>query len=158
MSRHLKVGLVQQPAWPDKARSLAESEAGNGRLKVERELLAKGLEDAQAIIGAVFADLMASNPADENGDITNIYKVGLNTTRLVYVLGDIVVAWLLLRGADVALAKLDEGAGGADQAFYEGKIAAASFFARNVLPKLAAERAIAENVDDSIMELDEAAF
>ena len=28
MSRHLKVGLVQQPAWPDKARSLAESEAG----------------------------------------------------------------------------------------------------------------------------------
>lgn len=28
MSRHLKIGLVQQPAWPDKARSLAESEAG----------------------------------------------------------------------------------------------------------------------------------
>jgi len=28
MPRHLKVGLVQQPAWPDKARSLAESEAG----------------------------------------------------------------------------------------------------------------------------------
>ncbi|WP_280546729.1 MULTISPECIES: carbon-nitrogen hydrolase [unclassified Halomonas] len=28
MSRTLKVGLVQQPAWPDKARSLAESEAG----------------------------------------------------------------------------------------------------------------------------------
>jgi N-carbamoylputrescine amidase len=28
MSRHLKVGLVQQPAWPDKSRSLAESEAG----------------------------------------------------------------------------------------------------------------------------------
>ena len=28
MSRHLKVGLVQQPAWPDKAKSLDESEAG----------------------------------------------------------------------------------------------------------------------------------
>lgn len=28
MSRTLKVGLVQQPAWPDKTRSLAESEAG----------------------------------------------------------------------------------------------------------------------------------
>ncbi|TDR53770.1 N-carbamoylputrescine amidase [Halomonas ventosae] len=28
MSRTLKVGLVQQPAWPDKARSLTESEAG----------------------------------------------------------------------------------------------------------------------------------
>ncbi|MEQ5801807.1 carbon-nitrogen hydrolase [Halomonas sp. H10-9-1] len=38
MSRHLKVGLVQQPAWPDKARSLAESEAGI------RELAATGAE------------------------------------------------------------------------------------------------------------------
>ena len=136
----------------------AQSEAGNGRLKVERELLAKGLEDAQAILGAVFQDLMASNPADEKGDIQNIYKVGLNTTRLVYVLGDVVVSWLLLRGAEVALKALDEGASGSDKAFYEGKIAAASFFAKNVLPKLAAEREIAENVDDSIMELDEAAF
>ncbi|MFP4263422.1 MAG: carbon-nitrogen hydrolase [Halomonas sp.] len=38
MTRHLKVGLVQQPAWPDKARSLAESEAGI------RELAAAGAE------------------------------------------------------------------------------------------------------------------
>ena len=136
----------------------AQSNAGNGRLKVERELLAQGLEDAQAILGAVFQDLMSANPADENGDIKNIYKVGLNTTRLVYVLGDVVVAWLLLRGAEVALAKLGGEVSSADRAFYEGKVAAASFFARNVLPKLAAERAIAESVDDSIMELDEAAF
>jgi alkylation response protein AidB-like acyl-CoA dehydrogenase len=135
-----------------------KSEAGNGRLKVERDLLAKGLEDATAIISAAFTDLMASNPADANGDIKNIYKVGLNTTRLVYVLGDLVVAWLLLRGAEVALAKLDAGASGDDKSFYEGKVAAASFFARNVLPGLSAERAKAENIDASIMELDEAAF
>jgi hypothetical protein len=101
---------------------------------------------------------MSANPADENGEITNIYKVGLNTTRLVYVLGDVVVAWLLLRGAEVALEKLGGEVSAADQSFYEGKVAAAQFFARNVLPKLAGERAIAENIDDSIMELDEAAF
>jgi alkylation response protein AidB-like acyl-CoA dehydrogenase len=136
----------------------AGSDAGNGRLKVERELLAQGLEDAQAILGAVFQDLMSANPADENGDIANIYKVGLNTTRLVYVLGDVVVAWLLLRGAEVALGKLGGEVSTADQAFYEGKVAAASFFARQVLPKLAGERAIAENVDASVMDLDEAAF
>ena len=134
------------------------SDAGNGRLKVERELLAKGLEDAQAILGAAFNDLMSANPADEKGDITNIYKVALNTTRLVYVLGDLTVAWLLLRGAEVALAQLDAGASGADKSFYEGKIASAAFFTRNVLPKLAAERAMAESIDDSIMELDEASF
>ena len=138
--------------------AFAESEAGNGRLKIERELLATGLEDAQAIIGAVFQDLMSANPADENGKIENIYKVGLNTTRLVYVLGDLVVAWLLLRGADVALEKLGGEVSAADKSFYEGKVAAAQYFARNVLPLLKGERAIAENIDDSIMELDESSF
>jgi len=136
----------------------AENAEGDARLKVDREYLAKALDDAQAILGAVFGDLMSANPADENGDIKNIYKVGLNTTRLVYVLGDVVVAWLLLRGAEVSLAALDAGATGADKDFYEGKVAAASFFARNVLPKLAGERVIAENIDDSIMSLSEAAF
>ncbi|MET0929790.1 MAG: acyl-CoA dehydrogenase, partial [Aeromicrobium sp.] len=138
--------------------AFVKSEAGNGRLKVERELLAKGLEDAQAIIGAIFTDLMSANPADENGDIKNIYKVGRNTTRLVYVLGDLVTSWLLLRGADVALNKLGTDVSASDKAFYEGKVAAASFFARNILPLLAGERAIAESIDASIMELDEAAF
>lgn len=38
MSKTLKVGLVQQAAWPDKARSLAESEGG------VRELAAAGAE------------------------------------------------------------------------------------------------------------------
>jgi alkylation response protein AidB-like acyl-CoA dehydrogenase len=138
--------------------AFAESDAGNGRLKVERELLGKGLEDAQAIIGALFTDLMSANPADEKGDIQNIYKVGLNTTRLVYVLGDLVVSWLLLRGAEVALAKLAGDVSASDKAFYEGKVAAAQFFARNVLPLLTAERVVAENIDGSVMEVDEASF
>ncbi|MCC5882729.1 MAG: carbon-nitrogen hydrolase [Halomonas sp.] len=38
MTRNLKVGLVQQQAWPDKSKSLAESEAG------VRELAAAGAE------------------------------------------------------------------------------------------------------------------
>jgi alkylation response protein AidB-like acyl-CoA dehydrogenase len=142
----------------EQVKEFAEGDAGNGRLKVERELLKQGLDDASAIIGATFSDLMASNPADEKGDLKNIYKVGLNTTRLVYVLGDLTVAWLLLRGAEVALEKLGGEVSSADKSFYEGKVAAAQFFARNVLPKLAGERAIAENIDGSIMELDESAF
>jgi alkylation response protein AidB-like acyl-CoA dehydrogenase len=142
----------------EQVKEFAESEAGNGRLKVERELLKQGLDDASAIIGATFSDLMASNPADEKGDLKNIYKVGLNTTRLVYVLGDLTVAWLLLRGAEVALEKLGGEVSASDKSFYEGKVAAGQFFARNVLPKLAGERAIAENIDGSIMELDESAF
>jgi alkylation response protein AidB-like acyl-CoA dehydrogenase len=142
----------------EQIQSFIDNEAGNGRLKLERELLAKGLEDTQAILGALFNDLMASNPADEKGDLKNLYKVGLNTTRLLYVLGDMVTSWLLLRGAEVALAKLDGTPSANDKAFYEGKVAAAQWFTRQVLPKITAERAIAEAVDLDVMELDESAF
>ncbi|GAA4706946.1 acyl-CoA dehydrogenase [Nocardioides conyzicola] len=129
-----------------------ESEAGNGRLKVERELLATALDDAQAIVGHMINDLMSAQ--DET---RNIYKVGLNTSRLLMVLGDVVCGWLLLRQAEVALEKLG-GDPGKDKAFYEGKVAAAQYFAQSVLPKITAERQLAEATDLAIMDLDEASF
>src|SRR5215510_3886870 len=115
-------------------KEFADSEAGNGRLKVERGLLAKALDDAQGIVGAMVGQLMSADPNAEEGDIANVYKVGLNTTRLLMALGGKVST--------------------ADQKFYEGKVAAAQWFARTVLPKVAAERAIAESTDLSVMELD----
>ena len=42
--------------------------------------------------------------------------------------------------------------------FYRGKVAAASFYAKNVLPKLASERAIAEATDNDLMDVPESAF
>jgi hypothetical protein len=74
------------------------------------------------------------------------------------VLGDVVCGWLLLRQAQVALATLDTEVSAADRAFYEGKVAAAQFFARNVLPKVTAERTIAEGTDLAVMDLSEDAF
>jgi hypothetical protein len=133
------------------------SEAGNGRLKVERGLLATALDDANAIVGHMINDLMSADARSEGGDLRNIYKVGLNTSRLLMVLGDVVCAWLLLKGAEVALEKL-AGEVGKDKAFYEGKVAAAQFFAQHNLPKISAERAIAESIDLSLMDLDEASF
>lgn len=128
------------------------SEAGNGRLKNERQLLATALDDANALVGHLINDLMSAQD-----EIRNIYKVGLNTSRLLMVLGDVVCAWLLLRQAEVALGKLG-GDAGKDQAFYEGKVAAAQFFAQHNLPRISAERAIAEATDLSLMDLDESAF
>ena len=139
--------------------SFIASEAGNGRLKVERGLLATALEDANAIVGHMINDLMSADPSAETGEIRNIYKVGLNTTRLLMVLGDVVCGWLLLRQAEVALEKLGgDDVSAKDKAFYEGKVAAAQFFAQHNLPKISAERAIAEATDLSVMDLDEAAF
>jgi alkylation response protein AidB-like acyl-CoA dehydrogenase len=138
--------------------SFVRSEAGNGRLKVERELLAQALEDGQALVGHMIDTLMSADESAEGGDIRNIYKVGLNTSRLLMVLGDVVCSWLLLRGAEVALEKLGGEVSAKDKAFYEGKVAAAQFFARTNLPRVSAERAIAESTDLSLMDLDEAAF
>jgi alkylation response protein AidB-like acyl-CoA dehydrogenase len=139
-------------------RAFVESEGGNGRLKVERGLLATALEDAQAMVGHMIEDLMSADASAEGGDVRNIYKVGLNTSRLLMALGDVVCAWLLLRGAQVALDKLAGEVSAKDQAFYEGKVAAAQFFAQTNLPRLTAERRIAEHTNLALMDLDEAAF
>ena len=135
-----------------------KSEAGNGRLKVERELLATALEDGNAIVATMIGDLMSADVNAEGGDVRNVYKVGLNTTRLLMVLGDIVCAWLLLRQAEVALEKLGGEVKQSDREFYEGKVAAAQFFARQVLPMVSAERQLAESVDLTVMDLPEGAF
>jgi hypothetical protein len=132
-----------------------ESEAGNGQLKDERELLHRGLEDVGTIVAMMVADLTTST---SGGDPRQIYLCGLNTTRLLMGLGDVICAWLLLRGAEVALQRLNTDLVPAEKAFYEGKVASARWFARTVLPKLAAERAIAETTDLTVMELPEEAF
>ena len=134
------------------------SESANPQLKEERELLAKGLEDVEAIGTAMATAAMSSDPRMPDGDPRNLYRVGLNTTRLLFALGDVVCSWLLLRGAEVALAKLSGELSLSEQRFYEGKVASARWFARTVLPKLAAERQITEQTDLAAMELDEQAF
>ena len=73
-------------------------------------------------------------------------------------LGDVICAWLLLRGAEVALERLNSELPAEERSFYEGKVASGRWFARTVLPKLAAERAIAETTDLAVMDLPEAAF
>jgi alkylation response protein AidB-like acyl-CoA dehydrogenase len=138
--------------------SFIASEAGNGRLKQERALLATALEDANALVGHMINDLMSADASAEGGDVRNIYKVGLNTTRLLMVLGDVVCAWLLLRQAEIALDKLAGDVSEKDQRFYEGKVAAAQFFAQHNLPKITAERRIAESTDLALMDLDEESF
>src|SRR5436305_1857086 len=135
----------------DKIAQFAKSEAGNGQLKTERGLLATALEDVQGMVGALVSFLTESGE-----DPRSVYKVGLNASRLLLSLGDLVIGWLLLRQAEVALAKLT--AGDRDQAFYAGKVSAARFFATTRLPLLGAERAIVEATDLDLMDLDESGF
>jgi alkylation response protein AidB-like acyl-CoA dehydrogenase len=129
------------------------NESGNGRLKAERALLATAMEDVQAMAATLTGYLMAAqeNPAE-------LYKVGLGSVRFLMSVGDLVIGWLLAKQAAVAIEALDAGASDSDRAFYEGKIGVASFFAKNFLPLLTSTRHIIENLDNDLMELDEAAF
>jgi alkylation response protein AidB-like acyl-CoA dehydrogenase len=135
-------------------REFAAADQGNGRLKNERAALARAADNVEAIVTAMNGYLGASL---EQG--TEIYRVGLNTTRLLLALGDLIVGWLLARQAEVALSGLDQaGLSASDEAFYQGKVAVAGFFAATVLPRLAAEREIAQATSLDAMELPEAAF
>ncbi|PZS35636.1 MAG: acyl-CoA dehydrogenase, partial [Pseudonocardiales bacterium] len=134
-------------------KSTVDADGGNGRLKGERKLLGQALEDIQAMVGAMVGQLTSAAESR-----VNVYKVGLNTTRLLMSLGDLIIGWLLLRQAEVAVGRLDDGVSGRDKPFYEGKVAAAAFFAATVLPELAARRLVAENTTLDLMELDESAF
>ncbi len=130
-----------------------DSETGNGRLKGERELLAKALADVQAMAATLTGYLMAAQQ-----DVASLYKVGLGSVRFLMSVGDLVISWLLQRQAAVAVEALDAGATGEERSFYEGKVAVAAFFARNFLPLLTSTREVIETLDNDIMELDEAAF
>ncbi|MDF9814491.1 acyl-CoA dehydrogenase [Streptomyces sp. SPB162] len=130
---------------------LAEA-VGGEELAAAREQLATSAVDLEAIVGAMLTDL-----AGTEKDVRSIYKVGLNSTRLLLASGDVVIGYLLLRGAAVAAEKLPS-AGAKDAAFYTGKIAAAKFFAANILPNVGVQRSLAETVTLDVMDLPEEAF
>ena len=137
-----------------KVRDFAAADGGNGRLKAERAALADAAAQVEAIAAAMTGYVMASleQPAE-------IYKAGLNTTRLLLTLGDLVIGWLLATHAEIALRELDQiDADSPDRDFYAGKLAAARFFAATVLPRLAAERKVAEETTLDLMDLPEGGF
>ncbi|WP_132992453.1 acyl-CoA dehydrogenase [Gordonia zhaorongruii] len=120
----------------------------------ERALLKTALDDVQAMAAKLTGWLMGAQE-----DPKNLYLVGTASVRFLMSVGDLLIGWLLLRQASVAQVALDGGASGDDKAFYEGKVATGRFFAKNMLPQLTSTRHIVENnVDNELMELDEAAF
>jgi hypothetical protein len=124
-----------------------------GALKDARLALGAALGDVSQMIGTV-TTYMAGGMEDPK----QLYKVGLNSRRVLLALGDVLVAWLLQKQAVVALAALSGEVSESDRAFYRGKVAAAQFFAREVLPRVRADRKVVESADLDLMELPEAAF
>jgi hypothetical protein len=137
-----------------KVKDFAAADGGNGRLKAERAALAEAAGQVEAMLQAMVGFLMASTSSP-----AALYKAGLNTTRLLMAIGDLVIGWLLATHAEVAQARLDElPADDRDRDFYAGKLAAGRFFAATVLPRLAAERKVLEETTLDLMDLPEGAF
>ncbi|RBY92063.1 acyl-CoA dehydrogenase [Blastococcus sp. TBT05-19] len=149
----VKDGGVALTWLAEQIQATVDGEAGNGRLKEERVLLGAALQDVQGMLAAMFTHLTAAQE-----DMSSLYKVAQNTSRLLLSTGDLITAWLLIRQSEVALAALAGEVSEKDRHFYEGKLAATRFFATQVLPRLTSERLIVENTDNALMEVDEAAF
>jgi alkylation response protein AidB-like acyl-CoA dehydrogenase len=133
----------------------AEDDDNDGRLKTERAAIADGAAHVEAMLNAMTGFLIGSleQPAE-------IYKVGQQSVRLLLAFGDLIVAWLLARQAEVAARALDDadGLSPSDRDFYSGKLAAARFFSTTVLPRLESDRKIIEQTTNDLMELPESAF
>jgi len=114
----------------------------------ERELLGVMLDGAQTQLGSMVEHLLDSFA----GDSAEIYKVGLHTNSLLESFAEVVIAWQLLRQAEIAFAKVD------DDPFYEGKVASARWFVRLAAPQVGARRDAAVSEDGEIMRLSPEAF
>ena len=133
--------------------SFIDSEEARPELVDARKQLATAVDDLQAWVATMTGYLI-----DSQQSASELYRVGLESVRLLLAVGDLLIGWLLLRQAETALTALDGDPSPADRAFYAGKVTTAKFFVKNVLPRLTAEREIAANVDLAVMQLREEAF
>lgn len=117
-------------------------------LAAERERLGAVLDDVQGHIGSMVENLMGSL----SGESSEIYKVGLHTNALLASMAELVIAWRLLRHAEIAFPKTDA------EPFYRGKVESARWFLKLAAPEVAARRAGAEAEDGSLMALPVEAF
>ncbi|CAN5521634.1 acyl-CoA dehydrogenase [soil metagenome] len=132
-------------------------------LVVERELLGTALAEFSSMVDFLVDKARAADPRT-GGEASSVYAVGRHSTRLLLAAGDLLVGWLLLRHAEVAEAALVSTTGSSaalstsDRDFYVGKVAAARFFAREVLPRLSSDAVIVKTGEGALMNVPEAAF
>jgi len=110
-------------------------------LSVEKAAMQAAVGDVQGIMAAMMAKLGQS-----------IYHVGFQGNRILFALAELVIGWRLVINAQVATKRLPS-AKGDDGAFYQGKLAAARFYAKTVLPGIGLLRKLVEQGDLDLMEL-----
>src|SRR6185312_12240727 len=110
-------------------------------LSVEQAAMRTAVADVQGIMAAMMGKLGQS-----------IYHVGFQGNRILFALAELVIGWRLVVNAQVA-AKALPAAKGDDAAFYKGKLAAARFYVKTVLPGIGLAKKLIEQGDLDLMEL-----
>jgi hypothetical protein len=123
----------------------------------EPELLdpAAALRVAVADIRAIVAEMVRRHDAGRAGRPREARRAGQTTTLLLLTAADLLVGYLLASQASLSLRALAAGGpSAADTAFYQGKVAAARYFARTVLPEFAGRRRVVDATGTELMALD----
>ena len=111
------------------------------------------LKRAHASVGKIMGTIMKWAGAGA------LELTALGANRVLEAMAELSVAWLLLEGAVIAHARLAEvAADKPDHAFYTGKVAAAQFYALNVLPGVNLKAELLEKEDRSPLSIPDAAF
>ena len=118
-----------------------------------RRVLTTAVADVRGMVAALTGYFVEASTEPRQ-----VYRVGLQSVPFLLAAGDLLIGWLLLWHAEIALAALEQQPSERDAAFYRGKVVAATFFVKNVLPRLSSERMIIERLDLTAMDLAEEAF
>lgn len=122
-----------------------EAQAGGAALAEERAALARAIGDVKGIFGAMMGKMGES-----------VYHAGLQGNRILFAVAELLIGWLLLRHAAAAVEGREKRP--EDRAFYDGKIAAMRWYARNVLPGLTLSRKLVEQSSLELMEMADEVF
>ena len=123
-----------------------------GQIKATADGLPADLGVEQAALGAALGDVQAIVMAMLGKLGQSVYHAGLQGNRILSALAELVIGWRLVVSAQVALARIG-AATAEDKAFYRGKLAAARWYAKEVLPGLGHARKLIEASDLDLMEL-----
>ena len=115
--------------------------------------LVKELAGAQEAFGGMAMKLLGWFQGGQ------MQMVPLTANRVLEMMSEVAIGWLLLEQAKIASDRLEAlAAGDKDRAFYEGKIQAATFYAKNVLPNVKATAEILGREDTSAIDIPLEAF
>ncbi len=126
-------------------RETAERSGEDKELEAERAALGKALGDLELMLGMLMGKLGES-----------VYHVGLQGNRVLFAVAEVVIGWLLVRHAEVALDRMKSTPG--DRAFYVGKLASARWFCHEVLPGVAHAARMVEHGNLDLMDVPEESF